>query len=1018
MHVNRLRRFVVQCPKKDVEALRSDLGSLCEMMRTHIASIVLVSAVLTAASFLAPFARATDYLMPDTPVDKTPTLPGSLTNQFMTYGVDSDGTMIPVKTLRITNNNPDTVYPILRDPNDTALAHDESTGLYDPYDEVNKEYRGYIGYQGADGKYYFGLGSGDSILVSIPLVFWNGGRIGIATDGTYLTSEVPNAHPYNWDSNSQRTITDAESSKDTITNGVVMWYRAETATGPADDAQDQLAEFTIRDHDYLVNPKITERTKSEIPDNQLVTLINYDISNVDTLYLPLAFAANDVWVVPQSVKPPPNNDNRNGWIAGSDPDVYGWTGAINDETFLQGKIKAFTKDNQLLGQYFGTNGWPYYNVPNATNVKIPGGANIFAESPLKGVVSSYNNGTWQSNQYMLSSGGTTAVFVPTGAAAGGDPKGSTILHLVNVTPDDKARIAAIQVNDIVVGHPPTDMHGHPTQTNPIQDGTSVLAVDTDAGTVTLSQELVATSENCSFDFYRPLDDYASDAMIKLWFSWAQYYLKHWNDDTPGAPVDPKIIRASIDAETATLTFKDTDPHPELVEGMAVMGPGLDDALTEGDLPHQGDAVILEIAGDKKSVTLSQVANKSSSNAQFKFLPPEQNPLIYTPVKGAPGFPLIDLDKIKFSGVPDWHDPYNFSQKVYLIMASMNQIGELNNDSVSKYMQDIVGANMGYIFDQAGKDSADGQMVIAMIRDMIKSVLRGVTDFTKFPDVIDAQGNHRWYPDPKVGTGGQAFNVFNLDPFVRFVHVELGFTGYGFSVDDDVGDIGAGGASHLQLTVTGTGGLKNTNQWTIQAPYGPVGPVKLYYSGPASLPGSGGNIGATVYTDIVGATNSAPITVKSKDRVHLSEGDTVLIDGVVGNKAANGTFTVRNVGTYTFDLYHYPNGSPVVGTGNYEFGGRWSPPLHAFINSGDLTKVFYRVAPDDPNGTFLGTFVKAGDVVENPNTKVKFRVWALGPEKDGTGQDIGQLILWKDLTDASGNPLGTGTYDFTFYEITP
>ena len=39
----------------------------------------------------------------------------------------------------------------------------------------------------------------------------------------------------------------------------------------------------------------------------------------------------------------------------------------------------------------------------------------------------------------------------------------------------------------------------------------------------------------------------------------------------------------------------------------------------------------------------------------------------------------------------------------------------------------------------------------MIRDMIKSVLRGVSDFTKYPDVVDDNGNHtQWYPDPKVG----------------------------------------------------------------------------------------------------------------------------------------------------------------------------------------------------------------------------------------------------------------------------
>src|SRR5207247_3864085 len=103
----------------------------------------------------------------------------------------------------------------------------------------------------------------------------------------------------------------------------------------------------------------------------------------------------------------------------------------------------------------------------------------------------------------------------------------------------------------------------------------------------------------------------------------------------------------------------------------------------------------------------------------------------------------------------------------------------------------------------------------------------LSDFTKYPDVVNNQGTHTsWYPDPSEPHGKQLFNVFNLDPFVWFVHVGLGFSGYGFSVDDDTADVGAGGASQLQVTGTGTGGLKNTNPWTIQAPYGPVKNILL------------------------------------------------------------------------------------------------------------------------------------------------------------------------------------------------
>ena len=521
-----------------------------------------------------------------------------------------------------------------------------------------------------------------------------------------------------------------------------MWYRANTAKAPNDDTEDQLAEWTIRDHGYLVNPQITAKTNREIPDNQLVTLINYDVSNVDNLYLPLAMEATDVWVVPQRSGTGPT-PNRTGWSPGSDPDIYGWTGAINTIHFLQTRIQEFTaRDNQLLGQYFGSKGWPFYNIPNPTNdpdapIKIPSGANIFAQSPLKAVPSSYGNGQWQNDKYMLSSGGTKPISATIGWAGGApDQPGSTTLHLNLAEPQ---KIAFLQNGYHVRGRPPES----PALPNPIQDGTTVLSVDETAGTVTLSKPLLHPSESCAFTFTRPVDDYASEAMIKLWYSWAQYYLAHWKDQTPSAPMAPTAIAGSIETMTATLTFNQV--HPELVKGMAVTGPGLDNAMTEKGR-HQGDAVILQIASDKKSVILSQVVNTASNNATFTFLPPKS--LLWTPTaKTDPGYPLIG-DKFEFSGEPAWHDPYEFSQQVYLIMASMNQIGHPNNDSVSKYMQDIVGANMGFIFTNAAKKSDDANMVTSMIRDMIKSVLRGVSDFTKYPDVIDDHGNHlSWYPNP-------------------------------------------------------------------------------------------------------------------------------------------------------------------------------------------------------------------------------------------------------------------------------
>jgi hypothetical protein len=955
---------------------------------------LLLSLGLAACLALASARAEQKYPMPkDTPFDPHPAASGSKTRQVLTYGVDADGTPVPRKTIRITNNTSGTVYPVMRDPNSNVLSSNPKVGLYDPYDAPNKEYRGYIGYT-EGGNYYFGLKPGQSILVSVPLVFWNGARISIGTVGTYLVA-TKNPNPLRYDANSTRAIAPAETSADTIKNGVVMWYRAETAQAPNDDTADQLAEWTIRDHGYLSNHAISQRTK--IPDNQLVTLINYDVSNVDNLYLPLAMEALDAWIVPQQSGSGPT-PNRTGWKPGSHQDCFGWTGADNTNEFLQANLRKFTADNNtLLGEYFGGKGWPYYNFPNPSNLKtipmkIPSGANVFAQSPIKGVPSSYGDGTWETDKYMLSSGGTAPIQTAIGwSGTVNNQPGSTVINLDSI--NTQAKFAFIQPGYAVEGLPPA---GNKGIRNPIQPGTTVVKVHPDDYTVEISKPLVAPVEACAFQFTRPTNDYASEAMIRLWYSWAQYYLENWKDKNQQAPTAPVQIQGSLKAEMATLHFNEA--HPELVEGMAVQGPGLDNAMTEKGI-HQGDALILSISGDKKSVILSQVSNTTTSDASYTFSPPQK--LLWTPTReGDPGYPLIE--NFNFSNVPEWNDPYYFSQKVYMVMASMNQIGKPDNNNVCKFMQDIIGANMGYIFDQAGKDSTEGQMVIAMIRDMIKSVLRGVTDFTKFPDIIENGKHVRWYPDPSVPTGGQKFNVFNLDPFVWFVHVQLGFSGYGFSVDDDTADVGAGGATQLQISVTKTGGLKNPNVWTIQAPYGPVKNVSCTYSGP--------DHGDTLYSALKDVSDTTPIKITAVGPHHLSNDAIVVIDQVNGDQAANGTFKIGNVTQDTFELFDQTTGAPIAPTGKYvatPTPGRWSYPLHPYIDTGsDLTKVFYKVTGDDALGTFQGTSVL---VLNTPTKKDEnVRVWQLGT------QSTGRLLLNSKLLNADGTPLPAGTYQFTFY----
>ena len=119
------------------------------------------------------------------------------------------------------------------------------------------------------------------------------------------------------------------------------------------------------------------------------------------------------------------------------------------------------------------------------------------------------------------------------------------------------------------------------------------------------------------------------------------------------------------------------------------------------------------------------------------------------------------------------------------------------------------------------------------------------------------------------------------------------------MDDDIGNIGAGGASQLQLTVAGTGGLKNTNQWTPQAPLGPVKST-CCSRGRAS---AGLTDGDTLYRKIKVVSNDhTDQDHHGGSNTNLSNGDKVVIDQVKGNTAANGTFKIDNVTRNTFELF--------------------------------------------------------------------------------------------------------------------
>ncbi|MCW5558148.1 MAG: hypothetical protein KIT22_10005, partial [Verrucomicrobiae bacterium] len=778
----------------------------------------------------------------------------------------------------------------------------------------------------------------------------------------YLTPAAGSPNPLQYNPDSQRVVVTAENADpddsaapDPKANGVVMWYRSDHFVGPALDSPDQLLEWTIRDQQYLSNPQINARTQQRIPASEKVTLINYDVSYVDNMFLPVAMEALDV---PVPAPPVPFDQNRG---------PYGWIGSTNTPQDLQAKLKAFAApNNKFLGRYFGTNGWPIYNIPPDPigEIKIPAGQNIFAQSPLAGALSSYDV---LNNHFMLSSGGAGPIRIN----LGGEGSAATG-NILTLSPNaDINGVKQLQPGFTVVGYAPQG------QTNPIQPGTKVVQVlhvstgPGDPSTVQLDKDLVATQEGCNFDFFRPVSDYASEAMIKLWYSWVHYYLIQ-TAETP-----TQTIQGSVARDQAKLTF--VAPANGLIEGMQVTGPGVDNP-DPGQL--KGGVIVLAVAADQKSVILSQLARQDVSHGTYTFVKPQILP-------STPGN-LFTFDFSKDPRDPA-RVPLDFARKVYQAMASMAQIPKNPDPSVKtphviELMNNVIGGNMGFIFDSdADRFSPDGVAISAMIRDIIKSLLRGVTDFTRFPET-DANNHRVWYPDPGVARSGLPFNAYNLDPFVWFVHVKLGFSGYGFSLDDDTADVGAGGATQWFVTIGGAGGLANTNEWTIQAVYGPV-------SGEGDWDPT---LTVSIHGTITDASNATPIVITS-EKHGLANGETVILDQITGNTAANDTWTVANTTVNTFELVHS------AGSGVYTGGGRWTRGPHPYILGVDPLNVYWKLKGDDRQAGFEGAFVTGPGV----QTKGSVRIAQLGDDH------LGVLVLNTNLTQPDGTILAKGRYRWTF-----
>jgi hypothetical protein len=153
-----------------------------------------------------------------------------------------------------------------------------------------------------------------------------------------------------------------------------MWYHSLTAENPNNDAPFQLIEMSFRNtfhnptinvgtgFNYLICFNTSNTTYIGANDFDLV---NYDVSYVDAIALPVALEADQV--------PIPNT---------SQSQAFGWVGSSLTLGEMQDAFANFVSSNSSVAAYFGGQGYPSYFAPSSVDtIQLPSGQNLFFQSP-------------------------------------------------------------------------------------------------------------------------------------------------------------------------------------------------------------------------------------------------------------------------------------------------------------------------------------------------------------------------------------------------------------------------------------------------------------------------------------------------------------------------------------------------------------------------------------------------------------------------------------------------------------
>ncbi len=705
-----------------------------------------------------------------------------------------------MKTVTIINSGPETIYPFLRSQNIGVDPNADPPAPYDPQDLVDHEFREYVGYGGPGGRQYLGLPPGASITIQVPLVLWDGDNLYLTTDGAHLTSP----HIFGYDPTASVSVAAAapvdgstwvqgSGGYPAAATPLVMFYYSDAAplTLP-NDAPSQLTELTFRDP-YL---------KNFVNDpNQTFPLINYDVSYVNNLVAPVSMEASHVPITygdPNQATPPEYFGYQD----------FGWLATNRDVATFQNAIKDFVNNAgaSSVGRYFGGKGWPEYYNPAAGVYDVPAGSNLFANSPLTTGSTNVNVSSYDSNRWQLTSAGDAPI------TAGG--AGVGVQGFVRPIATNRIELGALPpsfLRDLrqMLADGTVDVK-YPGSQETLATVTGIHPNPGGRPYVTLSAPITATGPSGGvFAFTREPSDYAVTAITNLWYSWANYHVQQFQDFVPETVSATLGFSGTYASNVITLA---SQPAVPLAVGMTVTAPSGVPAGT----------TILKIDGDQ--IFLSRIPDDDAPASQvYTFGKPRA--IAYDPKYTTPY--QLSFDAAATPGAR------LFAGSVYAAMSAEAGVDPLPPSSLP-YSMNLVSQVIQFYaklpgYDRAGNPAAN--LLVGEVRDVVKSILRGVYDFNAVPD------QSLWYPAPGSKTSGltsgQDFNVFNLDPYVWFVHDVEQMSAYGFSIDDDVANPTAtgplvapdGSANHfpnnLQIEFGGAGRLGNTSQWFPTIPWGTI-----------------------------------------------------------------------------------------------------------------------------------------------------------------------------------------------------